>query len=159
MRYSLAKNSLNQIRRRMGKKIGEYITKDLVVGISYTGVRISSDDVGLANTPLSEFSYESSKIFSSAGTLTKPATHECSRTSPIMDLSERVVGIAALNALSQLAIRLKGDDITTRFGDVIDLTNIEKEDTVIMIGNMRPSVEKLRTRAKRVLVLEKIRGS
>ena len=42
------------------------------------------------------------------------------------DLSERVVGIAALNALSQLAIRTNGDDIIKKYGDVVDLIKNKK---------------------------------
>ena len=152
------KDALEEIRRRIGKKINSIVTKELVIGVSYTGVRISSDDVGLANTPLSEFSYESCNIFSSAGTLTNPTTHELAKLAQSWDLSERVVGVAAVNALSQLAIRTNGADIVTKSGDAIDLAKIEKEDTVVMIGNMRPSVQKLRERAKKVLVLERSVG-
>ena len=159
MRNALVKDTLRELRRRIGKEICDIMVKDLVIGFSYTGVRISSDDVGIANTPLDDFSRNSCSVFSRAGTLTNMRAIELAELAQSWDLSERVVGIAALNALSQLAIRTKGDDIVKKYGDVVDLIKIRKGDTAVMIGNMRPSVEKLRHKSKEVLVLERSRWS
>ena len=121
MRNSLVKDALKEIRQRIGKEINGITTKELVIGVGYTGVRISSDDIGLANTPLTDFSPESCNLFSRAGALTDLPANELAELAQSWDLSERVVGIAALNALSQLAIRTKGDDIIKKYGDAVDL--------------------------------------
>lgn len=155
MKNFLVRDALLDVRRRVGREIGAIKTTDLVIGISYTGVRTSTDDIGLANTPLSEFSYESSKIFTRAGSLTDRATHKLAELAESWDLGQRVVGIAALNAISQVAIKIKSNDIVAKYGDAFELVKVEKEDTVVMIGNMRPAVPKLREKAKEVLVLER----
>lgn len=148
------KDALRDIKQRIGKEVNDITVEQLVIGISYTGVLISTKDVGFANTPILEFSHESCEIFSSAGTLTVKSVIELAELAQSWDLSQRVVGVATLNALSQPAIK-KSDDISVKYGDVVDLTKIRKDDTVVMIGNMQPSVEKLRRRAKEVLVLER----
>jgi uncharacterized protein len=141
-------------------KIREISTKDVVIGLGYTGVRTDSDDVGLVFTHSSELVPQCSNIFSKAGTLAGGSTLELAKLSKSWDLSERIVGIAALNALSQHAIKLsnKRDSFQTKYGDVINLTPIRKSDVVVMIGNMSLAVERLRRRAKEVLILERSMG-
>ena len=39
MRNSLVKDTLRELRRRIGKEIHDITVKDLVIGFSYTGVR------------------------------------------------------------------------------------------------------------------------
>ena len=95
MLNSLARDALRELRKRIGKAINKITVKELVIGVAYTGVWISSDDVGLANTPLSEFSHESCNLFSSAGNLTSLPANELAELAQSWDLSERVVGIAA----------------------------------------------------------------
>jgi len=155
MRNSLAKDALRDVRKRIGKQIHKVSVKELTIGISYTGVRISSDDVGIANTPLNDFSPHNCNIFSRAGSLADMPAEELAELAQSWDLSERVVGITTLNALSQLAIKVSGGDIARKYGDAVDLTKVRKKDTVVMVGNMRPSVEKLRRAAREVLVLER----
>lgn len=158
MRNTLMKDTLEDVLMRLGKDVDGVTTKQLVMSVGYTAVRLSSDDIGLANTPTEDFSPESCNVFSRAGTLTELPVRELAELAQSWDLSERVVGIAALNALSQLAIRTKGDGIAKEYGDAVGLTRVDKGDTVVMVGNMRPSVEKLRTLAKEVLVLERSIG-
>lgn len=158
MREPLATSALKEVLRLLGKDSAGVTTKELIVGVNYTAVRLSSDDIGLANTPLEEFSPESCALPSRAGTLTGIPPARLARLAGSWDLSERVVGVAALNALSQLAVRARGSDIKREYGDVIRLTRVEKGDTVVIVGNMRHSVEKLRRKVKRVLVLERSTG-
>ena len=157
MRSSLVKSALQELRQRIGKEISGIRVKELVIGIAYTGVRLSSDDIGLAYSPLADFSHGGcgSNLFSSAGTLTDLPAIELAEASTIFGPEQVVVGVAALNALSQLAIKTKGDDIIKKYGDAVDLSKIRKGDTVVVVGNMRPSVQMLRRKAKEVLVLER----
>lgn len=157
MRNTLVRTALEELRRRV-PDVHRIASEEVVIGVGYTGVRTSSGDVGLANTPLGDLSPESCNIFSRAGTLTELPTIELAGLADSWDLSERVVGIAALNALSQLAIKTSGAGIVKKYGDVVDLTKVRKDDVVVLVGNMRPSAEKLRHRAKKVLVLERSLG-
>jgi hypothetical protein len=157
MASTLVKTTLGDLRRRV-PDIQRVASEEVVVGTGYTGVRTSTGDIGLANTPLEDFSRESCSIFSRAGTLTEQPTIELAGLADSWDLSERVVGTAALNALSQLAIKTCGAGMIRKYGDAVDLTKVRKDDVVVLVGNMRPSAEKLRRRAKEVLVLERSVG-
>ena len=158
MPSTLVKDALDEVLRRVGKSIDEIKVKELVVSVLYTAVRLSSDDIGFASTPISDLPSESREFFSRAGTLTDIPVGELAAMAQSWDFSERVIGVAALNALSQLAVRTRGDDIVRSYGDVVDMVKVGKGDTVVVVGNMRHSVEKLRTRAKRVMVLERSVG-
>lgn len=154
MRDTLTRSVLSELRERL-PHIREITTKEFVMGIVYTGVRTSTDDVGLANTPLEDFSPESCDIGSKAGKLTNMPTVELAECAESWDLSERVAGLAALNAISQVAIKASGHQISKRYGDAIESAKIGRGDVVILVGNMRHSVEKLKRRAREVLVLER----
>jgi uncharacterized protein (DUF4213/DUF364 family) len=157
MGITLVKSTLREIRRKV-PGIHRVTSAEVVIGVGYTAVRTSTGDVGLANTPLDDLSPESCNVFSRAGTLTDVPTIELAGIADSWDLSERVVGLAALNALSQLAIRKNLTSVVREYGDAVDLTNVRKDDVVVLVGNMRPSAEKLRRTAKEVLVLERSMG-
>ena len=156
-RDSLARVALDEVRKSV-PHVRRVATEEVVISVSYTAVRTSTDDVGLANTPLDEMAPESCNIYARAGSLTESPTIELAELAESWDLSERVVGIAALNALSQIAIKKASGGFVTKYGDVVDVTKVRKDDTVVIVGNMRPSAEKLRKRAKEVLVLERSMG-
>lgn len=154
---TLAKTALDDLRKVI-PDIRSISCEGVVIGVGYTAVRTSTGDVGLANTPLDNMSPESCNIFSRAGTLAESPAMELADLADSWDLSERVVGTAALNALSQLAIRSFGAGFETKYGDAVDLTDVRKDDVVVLVGNMRPSAEKLRQRAKEVVILERSIG-
>jgi uncharacterized protein (DUF4213/DUF364 family) len=157
MEITLVKSALREIRRKV-PEVKRVACDEVVIGVGYTGVRTSTGDVGLANTPLGDLSPESCNIFSRAGTLTGVPAFELAGLADSWDLSERVVGLAALNALSQLAIRRSSAGMIKKYGDAVDLTDVRKDDVVALVGNMRPSAEKLRRMAREVLVLERSIG-
>ena len=157
MGITLVKSTLGEILRKV-PEIRRVTSEEVVIGVGYTAVRTSTGDVGLANTPLDDFSPESCNVFSRAGTLTGVPTIELAGIADSWDLSERVVGLAALNALSQLAIKKNPSSVVKEYGDAVDLTDVRKDDVVVLVGNMRPSAEKLRRMAREVLVLERSIG-
>lgn len=154
MKNTLVKVALGELGKRI-RGIERVTTEEVVLGVGYTGVRTSTGSLGLANTPLDDLSPESCNIFSRAGTLTETPTIELARLADSWDLGERVVGVAALNSLSQIAIESSGSSFVRKYGDAVDLTEVRKDDSVVIVGNMRPSAEKLKRRAKEVVVLER----
>lgn len=158
MATRLMEEALEDVTKKLGGRMKDIGIKELVVGVNYTAVRLSTDDIGFANTLLDEFSPETSNLFSRAGTVADQPLTELVRLAKSWDLSERVVGIAALNALSQCAVRTGGVEISRRYGDVVRLTKVKRGDTIVMVGNMRHSVEKLKPLVKEVLVLERTTG-
>jgi hypothetical protein len=89
-----------------------------------------------------------------AGHLAGSAALELARLAFSRDIRARVVGIAALNALSQIALDKISREIWPFGGDVADHLTVEGK-IVVVVGNMLPIVAKLRETAKHVHVLER----
>ena len=69
MTATLAEQALSEVQAVLGKGLTVVTVKEVVLGVNYTAVLLSTDDIGLANTPLDEFSSECCGLFSSAGGL------------------------------------------------------------------------------------------
>jgi hypothetical protein len=70
------------------------------------------------------------------------------------DIRARIVGIATLNALSQIALDKLAREIWPFGGDIVDHLTTQGKIAVV-VGNMQPIVVKLRETAKQVHVLER----
>lgn len=157
MKITLAQTALKELQRTV-PGIQRVPSEEVVVGVGYTAVRTLTGDEGLASTPLDDFSPECCSILSRAGDLTAVPTLELAGLADSWDLREYVVGIAALNALSQLALKKGYPGMVKKYGDVVDATEVRKDDLVVLVGNMGPSAEKLKQIAWEVLVLERCLG-
>jgi uncharacterized protein (DUF4213/DUF364 family) len=89
------------------------------------------------------------------GTLAGCPAIEIAKLSRSWDLSEAVVGVAALNALSQLAIERRKEGYVISEGDFINHVEIGKDDTVALVGNIRPFISKIKEKTKKLSILEK----
>ena len=124
------------------------------IGTGYTGVRLSSGHIGLAYSLLGEYRASASQISDKAGHLTELTALELARMSSSWDMRARVLGIATLNALSQLALNKYSNEISTIEGDIVDSISVDGK-VVTVVGNMRPTIKKLKEKAKQVFVLER----
>lgn len=70
-------------------------------------------------------------------------------------MSESVIGVAALNALSQMV--LSEDKYAIEEGDFVNyiVARVRTTDTVAVVGNMKPLLDALRGRVKRLYVFER----
>ena len=126
----------------------------VVMGTGYTGVRLSSGQVGMAHSLLTERTSGSVHMSDRAGHLAGSLALELAGLAFSWDIRARVVGIATLNALSQIALDKLGRGIRPFQGDILDHLTIEGK-VVAVVGNMQPIVVKLRETADQVYVLER----
>jgi uncharacterized protein (DUF4213/DUF364 family) len=124
-------------------------------GWGYTGVKLSTGHVGICYSLLEEQVVRCCRIAGRAGGLAGSPAIELARLAKSWDLSECVIGMAALNALSQMV--LSEDKYAIEEGNFIDYiaTRVKATDTVAVVGNMKPLVDVLRRRVKRLYVFER----
>jgi hypothetical protein len=130
---------------------------NVIIGAGYTGVSLPSGQVGLAYSLLSEYVPGCCELMKRAGYLSGSSALELARLALSWDIRSRVVGVATLNALSQLSLSNYANRILTIKGDIADHLTV-KGDVVAVVGNIAPTVRKLRAKAKRVYVLERNLG-
>jgi len=137
-------------------KINRIRVASVIIGVEYTGVRLSSGQVELAYTLTSEETPNSCALTRRAGHLTESSALELARLALSWDVRSRIVGTAALNALSQLCLSNRPNRVLIGKGNIPDHV-VVKGDVVTVVGNMAPMVDKLEAKAKKIYVLERTR--
>lgn len=121
------------------------------VGIFYTAVMLENNYVGLCYTPKEDIGHPTGKprpSFRGAGAL------ETAQLANSLNMIERAVGIATLNALSQYLMELEGYE--RQFGvDASDALELHKQDHVAVVGYTKPLVEKLEAKVRELHILER----
>jgi uncharacterized protein (DUF4213/DUF364 family) len=152
-RRTVVGDSLEELRSSLAD-IDRIRVANVIIGAGYTGVSLPSGQVGLAYSLLSEYVPICCELIKRAGYLSGSSALELARLALSWDIRSRVVGVATLNALSQLSLSNYANRILTSKGDIADHLTV-KGDVVAVVGNIAPTVRKLRAKAKRVYVLER----
>jgi uncharacterized protein (DUF4213/DUF364 family) len=135
--------------------------KDIRLGVFYTGVKLSSGHAGMAYTPIHELPEaiccpKAHARMPQAGELLTLDIKALMEYSLEENPLRAAIGVATLNALS--AILLEEEDCPYKpagLGDVLDLVEIHKEDTVGMIGAFPPFIKRLKEGCTKLHVFEK----
>jgi uncharacterized protein (DUF4213/DUF364 family) len=141
----------------------EFLITDARVGVFYSGVEISSGEVGVAFTPRdlndTVCCPKTAAGAPAAGRLIGAKAWQIAEYALSPSALRRAVGIAALNALSAAAI--------TRYGlpkgafrerlDALDAAGIAPADEVVMVGAFVPFIKKLKGQVARLGVIDKHR--
>lgn len=141
----------DEFRRKFGLAIEDIEIIDVRIGLAYTGVLLSEGYGGVACTPLYEFSCCPTMDFTetlkgnTAGRMLELALSK----NPL----EAAVGIATINALSNMLLHLEPDKFSSSDTDVLDL--IRPEDRVAMVGYFGPLIPKILEITDKLTVLEK----
>lgn len=152
-RRTVVSDSLEELQISVAN-IDRIRVASVIIGVGYTGVSLSSGQVGLAHSLLSEQAPGCCELMKRAGHLSGSSALELARLALSWDMRSRVVGVATLNALSQLSLRNQANRILTSKGNIADHLAV-RGDVVAVVGNMAPTVKKLKAKAKRVYVLER----
>ncbi|MFH1821588.1 MAG: DUF364 domain-containing protein [Methanobacteriota archaeon] len=136
--------------------------KDVVVGVFYAGVKLSTGHGGVAFTPVQEIPDavccpRSYGKMPNSGHLSDKTLDEVLMDSMSPGPLKSAVGVAAVNAISQKILfdgeYRKHEPI---FGlDVIDAIEIRPADTVVMIGAFTPYIKRLEGKVKNLYVIER----
>jgi uncharacterized protein (DUF4213/DUF364 family) len=134
----------------------------LVVGVFFTGVKLSTGHAGVAFTPIGELP-EAVCCPTTAARMPQAGNFEGSPVSEIIQYSldtnvlQSAIGVATLNALSQWIVE-SGNG--TNYQMVIDrdgfnLLEIQPHETVSLIGAFGPYIRRLKTMGNPFFIIEK----
>jgi uncharacterized protein (DUF4213/DUF364 family) len=135
---------------------------DLVIGIFFTGVKLSTGHAGVASTPMGDIP-EAVCCPTSAARMPQAGNLEDKPISEILNYSldpnvlKSAIGVAALNALSQLILEARDgiDYPMIRDKDGFDLLRIQPNEKVSIIGAFGPYIRRLKRMGNPFFVIEK----
>ena len=70
-------------------------------------------------------------------------------------MSESVIGIATVNALSSIAIARNHEAYIINKGNVFDYISLEKEDIVVFVGKIGPLIRRIKGKVEKIYVVER----
>ena len=138
---------------------------NVVVGVFYTGVKLSTGHGGVAFTPIHDIPEavccpRSYGKMPDAGHLDNSSLDEILNHVESQSQLKRAIAVAAINAVSQ-KILFDGNEMyaITYDADPLDLIRIEKGDSVAMIGAFTPYIKRLEGEVKNLYVIERNRSA
>jgi uncharacterized protein (DUF4213/DUF364 family) len=136
-------------------QIEEIVVERVCLGLSFTGVKLQGGQAGVCHSLLSERTLDCCRIREDAGTLAgQPATAFLGMAGS-WDLSDRVIGIATMNALSQIVFDAHPHRYAVEAANLIDVIDVAPQDIVALVGLIRPFVPIFQAKAKEVYILER----
>lgn len=150
----IVKEILERIKAEVGD-VERIVAERVVIGLGYTAVKLNTGHVGLCYTFSDEIMLNCCQISRRAGTLAESLAIKLAELSLSWDLSEAIVGVAALNALSQLAMERRPDSYVIVEGNLINHISITKDDVVVLVGNIHPFIPRIRERTDKIFILER----
>ncbi len=152
MSFGLIRDTIKLVEEFI-EELDEWYLEDVCIGLLYTGVKISGGYGGVAYTFLEDiFSNLHSKLCPRVnGSLSGMQLSEVLQLSLSWNFLEAAVGVASLNAASQYVIEKR--NYRSSNVDVVDL--IEKGDKVVMVGDFKPLLPKIRRMTDNLIIVEK----
>lgn len=135
---------------------------DLVIGIFFTGVKLSTGHAGAAFTPIGEIP-EAVCCPTTAARMPQAGNFEGRSVSEVLEYSldanvlKSAVGVATLNALSQSIFESDAGKEYPMVKDIdgFDLLEIQPRETVSLIGAFGPYIRRLKMMGNPLFIIEK----
>lgn len=137
--------------------IDDIIVEKVYLGLGFSGVKLHGGQAGVCHSLLSEITLDCCRILGSAGTLAGRPVTEFLGMADSWDLAERVIGVATVNALSEIIFEANPNRYAVEKANLSDVIKIGSDDVVTIVGFIRPFVPLFRAKAKKLFILE--RGS
>jgi len=127
---------------------------DLCVGLGYSGARLSTGHIGLCETLLGK-APPCCEVIRGAGSFAGSPAIKLAELSRSWDTERSIVGVATLNALSQIVmVRWKNRYLATE-GNFIDGLGIRSKDSVAMVGYFGPFIDKIKKKCQKLFIMER----
>jgi uncharacterized protein (DUF4213/DUF364 family) len=159
---SVIAETIDILKEKSPSPLHEVWVDDLVIGIFFTGVGLSTGHAGVAFTPIGEIPEAvccptTAVRMPQAGSFEGKSISEILKYSLDTNVLKSAIGVATLNALSQLIIEL-GDDTNYRIikdTDGFDLLEIQPYETVSLIGAFGPYIRRLKMMQNPFFIVKK----
>lgn len=160
-RKSITKELVEIVRKSQVINRLKITPKDVRIGVFYTGVVLSTGHAGMSYTPAQEIPEavccpRSHAKMPQAGHLLNFPVTDLMEYALDDNVLKAAVGLATINALS--AILLEDDHCPYKpsaYGNALDLIQIAKEDTVVMVGAFPPFIKRIQEITSKLFVIEK----
>ncbi|WP_309493659.1 DUF364 domain-containing protein [Candidatus Hecatella orcuttiae] len=143
------------ILEREISRIGEVKVEKVCLGLGYTGVKLTTGHAGVCHSLQAEMAIQCCQVVRRAGSLAGSPALDLAHLSESWDLGEKVVGVAALNALSQIVFEEKPQRYRFEERNLIDEIEIREGDTVAMVGNIKPFIPAIKSKTRSLYILER----
>jgi uncharacterized protein (DUF4213/DUF364 family) len=159
---SVIAETIDIIIEKSPAPLEEIWVDDLVIGIFFTGVKLSKGHAGVAFTPIHEIP-EAVCCPTTAARMPQAGKFQRSPASEIIkyaldpNVLKSAIGVATLNALSQMIIESgNGAEFQiVRDRDGFDLLEIQPYETVSLIGAFGPYIRRLKMMGNPFFIIEK----
>jgi uncharacterized protein (DUF4213/DUF364 family) len=163
MADTILEKTIRIVRGELRHALADIVVERAVTGLFFTGVKLSTGQAGSCATPIKEIP-EAVCCPSSARTMPFPGKLAGRRADDLLEEAirqagiRRAIGIAALNALAQLAAERRGEDggfERVEGRDAFDAAAVQAHETAVVVGAFVPFLRELRRIGARHFVLEK----
>jgi uncharacterized protein len=159
---SVISETIKIVKEKSSIPLEEIFIDDLVIGIFFTGVRLSNGHGGVAFTPIGEVPEAvccptSAARMPAAGTLGGRTVAEMLSYALDPNVLKSAIGVATLNALSQSVLQ-RGDGVGyqgVNGKDGFDLLDIHPHETVSLVGAFGPYIRRLKQMGNCFFVIER----
>lgn len=144
-------NLINYLEKDLAQHLDKVVVEDIRIGLEYAGVVLSTGEAGLAHI-LIDYSSEH-KVLEESVELQGSSASEIMKLATSGNLIIAALGIATINAVSQIAFNKKPHLYPFTQVDVLDL--VQSGDKILMVGYMAPVIPKLMEKTSDITVIEK----
>ena len=159
---SVIAETIDIIKEKSPTPLEEISIDDLVIGIFFTGVKLSTGHAGVAFTPIGEIPEAvccptTAARMPQAGNLEGSPVSEIIKYSLDVNVLKSAIGVATINALSQMIIESgNGAEFEiVRGRDGFDLLEIQPYETVSLIGAFGPYIQRLKMMGNPFFIIER----
>lgn len=161
---SILAETIEIIKERAPGPLEEVKIEDLVIGVFFTGVKLSTGHGGCAFTPIGEIPEAvccptSAARMPPAGNLDGKPVSEIIHYSLDPNVLKSAIGMATLNGLSQWIVESGNEREyeVVRDRDGFDLLDIQSHETVALVGAFTPYIRRLKAMGNPFYIIEKNR--
>ncbi|MBN2488441.1 MAG: hypothetical protein JXA98_05375 [Methanosarcinaceae archaeon] len=148
---------LDQLENELGDSLSNVRVEDVRIGLAYTGVKLTGGYGGVACTPTYDL-FENPlcpvcPVLHNSGKIAGITATEGLQLSLSDNMLDAAVGVAVINAVSQMAFELRPEKYIFSSVDVLDF--IRSDDKVSMVGYFKPLIPRILKKTGNFLVVEK----
>lgn len=137
------------------RDLADIKVEEFVLGLGYSGVRLSTGNVGVCYTP-KEIVTGCCNISDRAGSIAGSSALQILELSKSLDLSEAVLGVATINALSHYLIERKRVSYEIwEDSNVLEAVKLQKKDVAVMVGFIKPLMKDIEKKVSKLFILDR----